>query len=104
MLPDGTKSSLVLQFPLLSQAATAMASLGGFLMLPPPARPSQDPLWLMAAEPDESDQKSADLRDGDGDVLGTSQLPFLAAPTARAVKATSARVICRCQPCQLRTS
>lgn len=35
---------LVLQFPLLSQATTAMASLGGFLMLPPPARPSQHPL------------------------------------------------------------
>src|ERR687891_664894 len=92
---------LVLQFPLSSQAATAMACLGYLLVPTPPAGPANDLRWRVSRDPQEADQESTDLRDSERDVLWAGQRPLLAAPTARA---TRVRVIWRYQPCQLRTS
>src|ERR671918_492241 len=55
-------SKLVLQFPLSSQAATAMACLGYLLVPTPPAGPANDLRWRVSRDPQEADQESTDLR------------------------------------------
>src|ERR671919_207642 len=96
-----SNETLVLQFPLSSQAATAMVCLGYLLVPTPPAGPANDLRWRVSRDPQEADQESTDLRDSERDVLWAGQRPLLAAPTARA---TRVRVIWRYQPCPLRTS
>ncbi|HZA23513.1 MAG TPA: hypothetical protein VFA32_13095, partial [Dehalococcoidia bacterium] len=47
---------IVLQFPLSSQAATAMACLGYLLVPTPPAGPANDLRWRVSRDPQEADQ------------------------------------------------
>src|SRR5579875_1292296 len=96
--------SLILQFPFLSQAASTMRRLGDFLMVTAPAGPGEDVVRCSRRHPEKPDEEPTDFRDGEGDVLRTGGSPLLAAPIAKAASASRARVICRCQPCQLRTS
>src|ERR671918_3211446 len=56
------RDTLVLQFPLSSQAATAMACLGYLLVPTPPAGPANDLRWRVSRDPQEADQESTDLR------------------------------------------
>src|SRR5919106_5274836 len=95
---------LVLQFPLSSQAATAMACLGYLLVPTLPAGPANDLRWRVSRDPQEADQESTDLRDSERDVLWAGQRPLLAAPTANTARATRVRVIWRYQSCPLRNS
>src|ERR687892_2261024 len=76
------KRNILLQFPLSSQAATAMACLGYLLVPTPPAGPANDLRWRVSRDPQEADQESTDLRDSERDVLWAGQRPLLAAPTA----------------------
>src|SRR5947209_13376884 len=101
---------LVLQFPLVSQAAAFVAFLSDLLVGPPPAGPGHDlgePGRWASRGPHESDEEAADLRDRDRDVARAPgrarRPPFLVAIVSTA-KASRARVMWRYQPCQLRTS
>jgi hypothetical protein len=68
--------SLILQFPLLAQTATAVACLGHLLVPAPPTGPEDDPRWRMLRRPHEAYQEPPDFRDGEGEVLWTGQRPL----------------------------
>ncbi len=99
------REALVLQFPFreVFQPTTLMGLLGSALMGAPPAGPGDDLGGVPGDRPGEPDEQAPQFGDGDAEVSGAGDAPFFAA-VATAARASSARVICRYQPCQLRTS
>lgn len=82
----------------------SMAVLSDFLVVAPPTGPGCDLVRRPDSGPEESDQEPADFRDRDRDMGRTGRSPFLRDPTVSTASASSANVMCRYQPCQLRTS
>lgn len=75
MLVISDKMGLVLQFPMLLQAASDVALLRGPLVAAAPAGPGHDVVergWRAGGGPEEADQEAADLGDGDRDVDGAA--------------------------------
>lgn len=95
--------SLVLQFPLLFPSALTVGFLRAALVAAAPARPGDDRLRDLHHGPDEANEEPPELGDGERDVRRAGA-PLFAVPMANAAKPSSARVTCRDQPCQLRTS
>src|SRR5215203_3312952 len=104
--------SLVLQLSFCaSEPSSVMEGLGDSLVRPSPERPSQDQGWPRRSAGElEPREQAAGLRDAEGceEPTGGAPPPFAALSPARSAarkaSASIARVACRCQPRQLRTS
>src|SRR6266568_5624113 len=88
-----------------------MEVFGPGLMSPTPARPVQNSFWRRRSLPDQSPEQSAHFGDRQREELSGFVLlnlgPLVCPATLTTVKnarANIARVICRYQPCQCRTS
>src|SRR3712207_2660384 len=88
-----------------SQSAFDVAGAGYGLVASAPAGPGEDEASGVGMVGSQAGHEAPQLGDGDGDEVGIGcRVPPFATPRTRAARASSARVVWRCQPVQERTS